>query len=99
MKRKAVRGSIEGRMRVIWRRLEVALEEVSRAEGGMKTPSSRKDFTFDMRRREEADGESRMMGCSMRRAGFFMLVGRDCGMDSFFWVAEGCFRKVLASLR
>lgn len=99
MKRKAVRGSMEGRTRVIWRRFEVALEEVSRAEGGMKMPSSRKDFTFDMRRREEAEGESRIMGCSMRRVGFLRFVGRDCGMGSFFW-CEGCERrKVVASLR
>lgn len=39
--------------------------------GGMKIPSSRKDFMFDMRSMEEADGERRMMGWSMRRVGFF----------------------------
>lgn len=30
--------------------------------GGMKTPSWRKDLTFVMRIREEAEGERRMMG-------------------------------------
>ena len=85
-------------MRVIWRRLEDAFEEESRAEGGMKVPDSRKDFTLDMRRRDEAEGESRMMGCSMRRDGFLRLVVRGWGMDSFFWEDEER-RKVAATLR
>lgn len=97
MKRKGVRGSMEGRRRVIWRRLEEALEEESSAEGGMKVPDSRKDFTFDMRRREDAEGERRMMGCSMRRGGFLRLVGREWGIGSFFWADER--RKAEAILR
>ena len=59
---------MEGRVRVSCRRLTE--EEVSAALGGMKVPSPRKDFTLDMRRREDAEGERRMMG-SRRRAGFF----------------------------
>lgn len=39
----------------------VALESVGWS-GGTKIPSSRKDFTFDMRMREEAEGEIRMIG-------------------------------------
>jgi hypothetical protein len=35
---------------------------VSAAFGGMKTPSSRKDLMFEVRRSEEAEGERRMMG-------------------------------------
>jgi len=34
--------------------------------GGTKTPSLRNVFAFEVRRREEADGERRMMGCRRR---------------------------------
>ena len=37
---------------------------VSAALGGMKMPSSRKDFMLLVRSREEAEGERRMMGCT-----------------------------------
>ena len=34
--------------------------------GGTKTPSDRKVFTFEVRSKDEAEGESRMMGCRRR---------------------------------
>lgn len=46
--------------------------------GGMNTPSWRKDLMFDMRMREEAEGERRMIGSGRReeegpgRPGFFV---------------------------
>ena len=39
---------------------------VSAALGGMKMPSSRKDFMLLVRSREEAEGERRMMGFLVR---------------------------------
>ena len=80
-------------------------EVVSVALGGTKTPVSRKDFMFDMRRREDALGESRMMG-SRRRVGFFWRfemrgVGWGCavgaGKEGLVEVRER--RKVEAVLR
>lgn len=52
---------MDGIGRRIWIMLALV---VSAALGGMNMPSSRKDFMFDVRRREEAEGESRMMGCT-----------------------------------
>ena len=55
-------------------------------------PDSRKDLIFDMRRREEALGDRRMIG-SGRRTGFFGLLvsvefegAREAGIDE---VADG----------
>lgn len=67
---------IDGSARESWRKFEVV---ASVALGGMKVPSSRKDFMLDMRRREDAEGESRMMGCSLRREGFLRLETRGAG--------------------
>jgi len=64
---------MDGSTRDICRKLDV---EVSRALGGMKTPSSRKDLMLDMRRRDEAEGDSRMMGCSRPRVGFLRFEVR-----------------------
>ena len=47
--------------RDIYRMLELGIERVGWS-GGTKTPSWRNDRTFDMRMRDEADGESRMIG-------------------------------------
>jgi hypothetical protein len=44
-----------------------------------------------MRNREEAEGESRMMG-SMRRFGFLRLETRGCGMEAGAAVGRWCFR-------
>jgi hypothetical protein len=53
---------MEGRSREVLSRLAV----VWAMSGGVKSPFSRKGFMFDMRRREEAEGERRMMGSSLR---------------------------------
>lgn len=51
--------------------LAVVPEEPARAlSGGMYVPVSRNDLMLDMRKREEAEGESKMIG-SGRRMGFF----------------------------
>lgn len=52
---------MDGIRRLIW--IMFALV-VSAALGGMKMPSSRKDFMLLVRSREEAEGERRMMGCT-----------------------------------
>jgi hypothetical protein len=57
---------IEGMTRVRWRRLE----DVSELLGGRKTPVSRNDLIFDIRSKEDAEGERRIIG-SRRRVGFF----------------------------
>lgn len=68
--------SIEGRCRVTWRILALE-EEPARLESvGMYVPDSRKDFMLDMRRREEAEGETRTMG-SGRRLTFLSREARD----------------------
>jgi len=76
------------------------LDVVSAVLGGMKMPSPRKDLMLDMRRSEDAEGESRMMG-SRRRVGFFCRFetsGDGCG-----WAGTGALgrerRNVAASLR
>ena len=96
MKRRGAE-EMEGRRRCICRKLEVV---VSVALGGMKMPSSRKDFMFDMRSREEAEGDKRMMGCSLRRAGFFW---RFETRGAWGWAGLGSEgrerRKVAAVLR
>lgn len=59
------------------------LEEPARVlSGGMYVPESRKDFMLLMRRRDEAEGERRMMGSGRRpdfldrftRAGLGVMV-------------------------
>lgn len=68
MKRMARLGSIDGNVRVICKmeadELDVELDD----SGGMYTPPSRKDLMFDIRRREDAEGDRRMIG-SGRRTG------------------------------
>lgn len=56
--------------------LAVAEEPARFESGGMYVPESRKDLMLLMRSREEAEGESRMMG-SGRRPGFLSLEARD----------------------
>lgn len=46
------------------------------ASGGMNLPSSRNDRALDMRSRDEADGERRMMGSGLL-VGPFWLRERD----------------------
>lgn len=65
MKRKARLGSMLFRLRDMCRMVE--LEEPS---AGVKTPLSRKDLILLRRRREDAEGERRMMGSGRRPPGF-----------------------------
>jgi hypothetical protein len=84
--------SIEGKVRMMCRmeaeELDVELEE----SGGMYTPLSIKDLMFDMRRREDAEGERRMMG-SGRRTGAFGLWGR-VGLFARFAAAWAALRAL-----
>lgn len=94
MKRRGVL-EIEGRLRDICRKFEVV---VSVALGGMKVPSSRKDFMFDIRRREEAEGESRIIGCSVRREGFLRFETRGEGCACAGFGSEGRERRNIAAV-
>ena len=64
MKRKGRCESIEGSGRETCRML--AVEPALLESGGRYLPSSRKDLMLAMRRREEAEGERRMMGSGLR---------------------------------
>lgn len=58
---------MEGRRRWIWIMFaEADVLDESVVLGGMKMPSLRKVFTFEVRRRDEADGDRRIMGCRRR---------------------------------
>lgn len=65
------------RGRVMWRMFD-GVEASVRWSGGMKTPSWRKDLMLDMRMRDEAEGERRIIGSGRRedagpgRPGFFV---------------------------
>jgi len=77
--------SIAGRSREICKmeaeELEVELED----SAGMYTPLSRNDLILAMRRMEEAEGETRMMG-SGRRTGAFWFNANE-GLFGRFAVA------------
>lgn len=75
---------MEGIGRRIW---IMFAEVVSAALGGMKMPSSRKDFMLDVRRSEEAEGESRMMGWTFWW-GFLVRFETRAG-----WGAEGLWES------
>ncbi len=69
-------------------------EEPARFEsGGMYVPDSRKDLMLLMRSREEAEGESRMMG-SGRRPGFLSLEARDVVVVVVGATADGFLRSL-----
>ena len=51
-------------------------EDVS---GGKYAPDSRKDFIFDIRRREEAEGESRIIGSGLRDGFLECVANRPDG--------------------
>ena len=74
MKRKGRTGSMLGRRREMWRMLVVEV-----GVGGAYVPDSRKGFMLDIRRSEDAEGESRMIG-SGRRFGFFGCDGSEGGI-------------------
>jgi hypothetical protein len=53
---------------------------------------------FDMRRREEAEGERRMMGCSMRRVGFFVRFETRGAWGAAGLGSEGRERRKVAAV-
>lgn len=69
-------------------------EEPARLEsGGIYVPDSRKDLMLLMRSREEAEGESKMMG-SGRRPGFLSLEARDVVVVVAGAAADGFLRSL-----
>jgi len=79
-------GSTEGRTREICRidadELDVAMDE----SGGVYMPDSRNDLMFDMRSKEEADGDRSMIG-SGRRAEAFGFIA-SAGLLARFELAD-----------
>lgn len=55
-------------------------------------PSSRKDLMFEVRRREEAEGESRMMGCTFWW-GFLVRLETSAGWGALGLCESGRLRK------
>jgi hypothetical protein len=86
---------MEGRRRRIW--IMFALF-VSAALGGMKTPSSRKDLMFEVRRSEEAEGERRMMGRRLGCLGFFVRLETRAGCGAPRGFESGRERKNCAAV-
>lgn len=76
---------MEGISRRIWIMLA---EVVSAALGGTNMPSSRNVLMLEVRRREEADGERRMMGWTFW-CGFLVIFETRAG-----WGAEGFESRV-----
>ena len=69
-------------------------EEPARFEsGGMYVPDSRKDLMLLIRNREEAEGESRIMG-SGRRPGFLSLEAIDVAVVIAGAAAVGFLRSL-----
>lgn len=61
------------------------------ASGGMNLPSSRKDLALVMRRRDEADGERRMIGSGLLVGPFWLRERADVAPEDeigwdFFWM-------------
>jgi hypothetical protein len=73
MKRKGREESF-GSVRVMWRRLAGVEFASVGCEGGTKRPASRKDLMLDIRRREDAEGERRMIGSARLE---FETAGRE----------------------
>lgn len=66
----------------MWRIVAVAPDDPASAlSGGMYVPASRKDLMFDIRSRDDAEGESSIIG-SGRRDGFFGSETRDDVLDA-----------------
>ena len=92
--------SIEGRSRDTCK-IEAEADDVKLAESlGTYVPLSRNDLMFDMRRRDDADGERRMIG-SGRREAAFGLCARVGLLGSVAACAWAVFRALngAASLR
>ena len=72
-------------------------EAVSVALGGMKTPSPRNCLTLLVRRREEAEGERRMMGWR-RLLGRFWRLETSVGAGREALGSEGRLRRNVAAI-
>ena len=72
-------------------------EVVSVALGGMKTPSPRNCLTLLVRRSEEAEGESKMMG-SRRLAGRFWRFETRVGAGREALGSDGRERRKVAAI-
>lgn len=73
--------SIDGTVRMTWRIVAEELDVELVESVGMYVPLSRNDLMFDMRRRDDADGDSRMIGSGRGGAAFGLcasvgLLGR-----------------------
>jgi hypothetical protein len=94
-------GSISFIVRLMCSMLAPALELAATESAGTNSPPSRKDLMLDMRSRDDAEGDRRMMGSGRRgfwceaRAGFEeMLFVEDGGAEEGFFDMRGA-----ASLR
>jgi hypothetical protein len=66
MKRIGRWGSIEGKIRSICRIEAEELDPELDESAGIYVPLSRKDLMFDIRRREDAEGDRRIIGSGLR---------------------------------
>ena len=73
--------------------LAVAEEPARFESGGIYVPDSRKDLMLLMRNREEAEGESKMIG-SGRRPGFLSLEAMDVVLVVAGATADGFLRSL-----
>ena len=73
--------------------LALADEPARFESGGMYVPDSRKDLMLLIRNREEAEGESRMIG-SGRRPGFLSLEAIDVAVVAAGAAAVGFLRSL-----
>ncbi len=80
-------GSMEGSRRAIWRIEAVELEVDIEDSGGVYTPPSRNDLILDIRKSDDAEGDSKMMG-SGRRDEAFGFMASDVLLAIF--AAAGC---------
>jgi hypothetical protein len=78
---------MDGRTREICRIDADEVDVETEESGGMYIPDSRKDLIFDMRRSEEAEGESNMIGSGRRVAVFGFMA--SAGLLAMF-DAAGC---------
>lgn len=94
MKRRGLVASMVGSRRFSW--IMLAIEELSEL-GGWKTPSVRNDLMLLRRRREDAEGESRIMG-SGRRLDVGLLFGRRAGVALRGMAGVGPFGRAAVRL-
>lgn len=93
MKRIALEGSMDGKVRDMCKIEADELEVETEESGGIYVPDSRNDLIFDMRRSDEADGDSRIIG-SGRRVETFGFIASE-GLFAILAVAECCDFRVM----